>query len=260
MKPCVTIKQSAASKRKTQADPVTPSAAIKRQKQADPASLVMRGDSCAGALTRQILQGSQQGHSARTLAGDCGLDAAIAKDGSRKRANNVTSATSADASIENMPLAGLETPTKLQKIRRGRHLSVPSSGRKPTNFEAEDQDKPLAVPAAVLAIPHQAAEEEIHPDDEDRASIVVRCASEAGYTSEDQAKVLALMSGYRARHATRDIVTDYDRDKDVVQPVPIEPNWHQEEWEEVYAIAVPRGIQHSQASYVDHGLFKNSDA
>jgi hypothetical protein len=146
-------------------------------------------------------------------AGDCDLDAAIAKDGSRKRANNVTSPTSADASIENMPLAGLETPTKLQKIRRGRHLSVPSSGRKPTNFEAEDQDKPLAVPAAVLAIPHQAAEEEIHPDDEDRASIVVRCTSEAGYTSEDQAKVLALMSGYRARHATSDIVTDYDRDK-----------------------------------------------
>ena len=36
---------------------------------------------------------------------------------------------------------------------------------------------------------------------------------EAGYTSEEQAKVLALMGGFRARHTASDIVTDAGQDK-----------------------------------------------
>ena len=48
------------------------------------------------------------------------------------RVNNVPSATSADASAENTPLAGLETQMKLQKTRRARPVSV-SSSRRPSN-------------------------------------------------------------------------------------------------------------------------------
>ena len=184
MKPCVTIKQSAASKRKTQADPVTPSAAIKRQKQGDPASLVMRGDSCGGAVTRQILQGSQQRLSAHTPAGDCDHDDAIAEDGGE-----------------------VEEPAAVLAPL----LMIPATIAMDID-EAKKQDKLTAEPAAALAPPHRVVEEEIDLDKEDRASIVCRCTTQAAYTSEEKAKVLVLLGGFQAKHTASDVVTDYDRD------------------------------------------------
>ena len=65
-------------------------------------------------------------------------------------------------------------------------------------------------PAAIALAPGP-VEEDIG-DEEDRASIVGRCTREAGYTSEEQAKVLVLMGGFRDMHKGSDIVTDTDQD------------------------------------------------
>ena len=65
---------------------------------------------------------------------------------------------------------------------------------------------------AIFSLTASQVEEETHFDYEDRASIVGRCTMEAGYTSEEQAKVSALMRGVHARHTTSDIVTDVGQD------------------------------------------------
>jgi len=94
-------------------------------------------------------------------------------------------------------------------------VASPSAGAPVENSFPARRDAALvaqqsvpAEPAAVLALPHEAVEEEIHLDDTDRTSIVGSCAILACYTSEEQAMVSELTRGFFAKHATGDIVVD----------------------------------------------------
>ena len=248
------------------------------------------GRFCGGHALRRVWHTEHSGKPGRAARGASGIRraaASVANDffasANRRRrrllSNKVPSATSADASVENTPLAGLDaaltackeashdkaesqvallvepaadlagpppgavhTPNEDAKVlvlkggllarhstsavasssadasvettqlaRHGGALVAPpsvsasSSCCKPINEEAKEQDKPPAEPAADPAAIALAPAE-------DRTSIVGRCTMEAGYTSEEQAKVLVLMGGFHAIHTASDIVTDVGQD------------------------------------------------